>query len=426
MQLDILLLAFSLASPLQTSAPAAATTSETAVEREPAQLIVGLRPGGHAATVLEGSPLVPVGETIVAGGRLLGVDLPPGAGPDEGGFWLAQLRRRPGVAFAEWNSETVSPDLMACRGDGDVSSQGCTQAFYDGTPSEETFETQALLQAIGADYAHRSLGSVTVLVAVIDTGIDPTHPVLADHLFGDGYDFIEEREGGWDVADGIDTDADGLVDEAYGHGTHVASTITLVNPNARILPVRVLDGDGNGSALALAQAIDFAVTSGAEVINLSLSMRSHSVAVAIALNHALDQGIDIVAAGGNTAGEDVLFPSVHPGVLSVSSVGFDERHSAFAAFGEELDVVAPGESIYAAMPDGAFAWWSGTSMSAAVATGTLSLTHSLCASYGSLWPPDLALILNCRSVDSFNPELVGLLGEGRVDARRVTQAVRRD
>src|SRR5205823_5202141 len=134
---------------------------------------------------------------------------------------------------------------------------------------------------------------------IIDTGCDLNHPDLFRSIVG-GWDFVDNDASPTDVKDNIDNDRNGAIDEAFGHGTHVAGIIHLVAPDAQLLIVRVLDADGRGNMVDVAAGIRWAVNQGAKVINLSLGSSTHS---GDALEHALDEavtrGVVVVAAAGN-------------------------------------------------------------------------------------------------------------------------------
>jgi hypothetical protein len=359
--------------------------------------------------------------------------------------FAAQVGQLPGVLSAELLRPAGLPEIEACGEPVGVSAQQCTISFADGTPSDEEFHSQDALKLVqfGLVQKWEHNEHQPVLVAVIDTGIDPAHPALLGHVADSGWDFVADRRGGIDVADGVDDDKDGWIDEAYGHGTFLSSVILLINPDAGILPLRVLDADGNGNSFDVADAIYYAADHDANVINLSLSMTSSSTAVAAAMEYARYKGAAIFVAAGNTSAKKVLFPAnydastftCHVPFLPQSWVASDSTVTAvastdaefvkadFSAWGPEVDLVTPGVGIYGAMPGGGYAWWSGTSMSTAVASGVGSLLDSVVGkdldAHGG--PPAL-LKETAYPVDEFNKAYAGGLGDGFVDVPKASYA----
>jgi subtilisin family serine protease len=276
-------------------------------------------------------------------------------------------------------------------------------------------------------------------VALIDTGVDSSHPAIKDNVVDFGWDFILDARGGADLSNGIDDDKDGYIDEAHGHGTHLASIIALMNPDVRILPLRVLDADGNGDSFDVADAITYAVDHGAQVINLSLSMKQPSTAVATAMEYAAFAGVSIFASAGNSGKEKIYFPGNYdprtmsfdwplapPGwnassetVTTIAAMGTCEIKASFSGYGKPVDLVAPGENIYGAMPGGGYAWWSGTSMSTAVASGVASLLFSVGGESLDVPPQDL-LETTAEPLDWKNWPFKGKLGKGSIDAMKAS------
>ena len=115
-----------------------------------------------------------------------------------------------------------------------------------------------------------------------------------------------------DMADGVDNNNNDAIDEAYGHGTHVAGIVMLTAPDAMLLVGRVLNADGQGDVLAVAAGIRWAVRSGAQVINLSLGTLTHSDAIQNALEeNAENHNVVVVASAGNWGAENPQeFPAV--------------------------------------------------------------------------------------------------------------------
>lgn len=217
-----------------------------------------------------------------------------------------------------------------------------------------------------------------ITVAVVDSGVDDKHPQLAGQVLS-GSDFL-------------DPGADGRRDCA-GHGTAVASLIAArprkglglrgLAPEARILPVRVseqqvADGKGTGRAVSaanFAQAIRWAVTHGADVLNLSVVLYEDHPAVREAITYALDRDVVVVAAVGNLhdIGDPRPYPAAYDGVLGVGAIGPDGQRANFSQVGEYVDLVAPGGDVLAAAPRRGHVSQSGTSYAAPFVAATAAL-----------------------------------------------------
>lgn len=206
-----------------------------------------------------------------------------------------------------------------------------------------------------------------IKVAVIDSGIDLTHPAFVGKLAPstEWKDFVGNDASPQEVSGG----------KGYGHGTAVAGVILQVAPNAVILPIRVLEPDGTGDLDKVVMAVDWAIKKGAKVINLSLGADVDYTAFNDIIRLANDRGIPVVASSGNNGSKGVEYParfkSLAIGVGSVAATGVQ---SVFSSYGSELDVMAPGEFVYSAYPAGQVAYSSGTSFAAPIISGTFALT----------------------------------------------------
>ncbi|GAB4424274.1 MAG: hypothetical protein OHK0015_02800 [Chloroflexi bacterium OHK40] len=215
-----------------------------------------------------------------------------------------------------------------------------------------------------------------ITVAILDTGLQLDHPAFEGALAPGGYDFIDGDNWPEDSANGLDDDGDGVIDEALGHGTHVAGIVRLVAPDARILPIRVLDSDGIGDVFTLVQAIEYATLQGATVINLSLGTDVPSEILSEAVRRASRAGVLVVASAGNDATGAPQFPAAYHCAIAVTSVDAAGNRSSFANYGPWISVAAPGERIFSAFPTSGYAWWSGTSMAAPFVAGQAALIRS--------------------------------------------------
>lgn len=232
--------------------------------------------------------------------------------------------------------------------------------------------TQYATDMIGLPAAHKvSLGE-GVTVAVLDTGIQADHPYLVGFVT-EGYDFVDDDADSADTFDYLDNDNDGMIDEAAGHGTHVAGIIHTTAPAAKIMPIRVLDSDGRGNLFLIAEAIHYAIHNGADVINLSLGSTFDSVLIADMIDFAQVRNVVVVAAAGNLDSDTPQYPAAYDNVLAVGATNPNGTRMDGSNFGAWVDVAAPGLSIYSSFPIDAYAWWSGTSMATPFVAGTAAL-----------------------------------------------------
>ncbi|MCD4750582.1 MAG: S8 family serine peptidase [Thermoanaerobaculales bacterium] len=247
----------------------------------------------------------------------------------------------------------------------------------DRAATSDTFNNQDALFKAALDTAHtRSLGQGT-LVAVIDTGVDPFHPLLRHRIAPGGYDFVDEDSLPWETADGIDQDGDEEIDEGAGHGTFVAGLVLLAAPATSILPFRVLDDDGRGSTFDISRAVLLAIDLGADVINMSFAYPDRSRVLDRILMEASSRGVVLVSGAGNTGLATLPFPAADNRVLAVAAIDGDGRLTDFSNRGFEIALGAPGVDLYSASPGTLFGTWSGTSMAAPLVSGTAALLRSV-------------------------------------------------
>ena len=268
-------------------------------------------------------------------------------------------------------------------------------------------------------------GKPEVVVAILDTGVDVTHPDLKDNVWTNPAE----------VPNGIDDDANGCIDDVHGcnyaensiacasltatpnsniedddgHGSFVAGVVaakagnatgvTGIAPNARIMPVKVLDCEGTGTALAAAQGVLYAAKAGARVINISFGSDEDSLTLRAAIAEAHDRyGVAIVAAVGNSGAASITYPARDENVIAVSAGDHRKASSkaSFSNWGPEVDVTVPGVDIASTLPmkfcaagwacvsGQPYALGSGTSFAAALVSGAAALILSR----GPLMLPD--------------------------------------
>jgi subtilisin family serine protease len=246
----------------------------------------------------------------------------------------------------------------------------------------------------------RTIGDPATIVAVVDTGVDPSHADLAGRLTP-GYDFVNG-------------DADPGDDD--GHGTAVAGIVAAAGDNqigvagycwrCRVMPLKVLDANGDGFASDVSRAVVWATDQGARVINTSLGGPLEDSSLAAAAQYAQARGALLVAAAGNDSSSQLDYPAALPAVVSVGASNPSDALYPFSNRGAA--VAAPGENTTTAR-GGGYERFLGTSSAAPVVSGIAGLLLSLVP---SATPADLASGLEQSAVP-----LDGVTF-GRVDAQR--------
>ena len=300
-------------------------------------------------------------------------------------------------------------------------------AFSESFRNWRDVSDQGALARLRAPRAQTAASGIGVLVAILDTGIMFDHPALVGHLALPGIESGVLTSPGAERAQQLDTNLDGFVDGALGHGTHVAGIVLAVAPRARLLPVRVLDSDGVGTAFDVANGIVQAVQRGAQVINMSLGMPSPSTAVESAIRYARDAGTVVVAPTGNDHVGRPEFPASMPEVVCVAGLDSVDVHSSFTNFGTGTDLAAPSTGILSTYYGGGYARWSGTSMAAPFVSGTAALLYGLSLPGGPGVPARVESFLQAGafSLSAIDPAYAAVLGAGRVDAAASVNALNR-
>ncbi len=248
-------------------------------------------------------------------------------------------------------------------------------------------------------------------VAIIDTGVDPDHWLLADNLVP-GYDFLRDEVGYGSEVDGVlDQSVMSILDAAghmpleeeelillnqsvmsildaeqgaalnatdlppaFGHGTMVAGVIHRVAPQASIMPLRVFDGNGQADLLDIVAAVYYAVEHGANVINMSFSIDTFSPELMRAINYAARNGVSCIASAGNEGQETIVYPAAFGNTIGVASTSHLDEISLFSNLGSDLvTVAAPGEAVVTTFPGGGWAVASGTSFAAPWISGVAAI-----------------------------------------------------
>jgi len=208
-----------------------------------------------------------------------------------------------------------------------------------------------------------------VLVAVLDTGIDPDHRDLNGLIIAE-VDFTDSSSSG----------------DIYGHGTHVAGIIAAKNddvgivgvaPGCRLLNVKVADDVGRCQASSLAEGIIWAVNNGASIINISLEIREPSLQLEEAINYAWSCGSVIIAAAGNNFNDSPVYPAYYENCIAVAATKQDDNLAPLSNYGDWVDVAAPGFNIYSTLPDNDYGYKTGTSFATAYVSGMAALLFNV-------------------------------------------------
>jgi subtilisin family serine protease len=234
-------------------------------------------------------------------------------------------------------------------------------------PNDEVFDRQWGLMHIGLPLAWDvTTGSSSVVIAVLDTGVNAAHPDLLGAVLP-----------GRDIVNGDDDASDD-----QGHGTSVAGIIAARTNNSAgqagvcwscsILPVKVLDSSGSGDTSLIASGIIFAADHGADVINLSLGGVGTTDTLEEAVAYARSQGVVVVAAAGNEGSSEPFYPAASPGALSVAASDESDKLYSWSNRGPWVKLAAPGCDVATTMA-GAYQFFCGTSAATPVVSGLVAL-----------------------------------------------------
>ncbi len=286
-------------------------------------------------------------------------------------------------------------------------------------------------------------GSTSVTIAIIDTGVDESHPDLSAKLVT-GYDAI---------------DSDNNPHDGNGHGTHVAGIAAAITNNsvgvagmdwnARIMAIRVLGDTGSGYSSDITEGINWAYQNGAKVLNLSLGGPSYDQTMQDAINAAHTAGSLVVAAMGNcrTGGTSACpvanptnYPAAYSNVLAVAATNPNDAYTYYSQYGSHCDIAAPGGEMYAAQdPDGIYStlptYWvdlnnygylqnydylQGTSQATPHVAGLAALIFGLDP---TLTPDEVQYIIETTAYDPTANDWTQDYGWGRINALAAVEAV---
>lgn len=288
-----------------------------------------------------------------------------------------------------------------------------------------------------------------VVVAVLDTGINPNHEDLMKNIHAEGYDFISDSKSSGD-GNGFDTNPN---DEGSSfHGSHVAGVIAAEADNAlgvaglaydsKIMPLRVLGVQDTGASSDIAQAILYAAglsnTSGiipnqpADIINMSFGGEALSETVKAAIDRAYNKGLILVAAAGNGSTDKLFYPAAFENVIGVGAVSDNKKRSSFSNFGNNVQVVAPGgtgsgsatfdgfqDAILSTINENNYAEYIGTSMAAPHVSAVAALMKEIKANLnGQSFKVALDGGFLTDIVSGSSPDTNNFYGKGLINAAK--------
>jgi len=255
-----------------------------------------------------------------------------------------------------------------------------------------------------------------IKVADLDTGVDYTHEDLSAKV-DLGYDFVNG-------------DSNPMDDN--GHGTHIAGVIGAISNNgvgiagvswtARILAIKVLDINGDGNSLDISNGINYAVSHGAKISNMSFGESVSSSTIKAATDNANAAGLLQVAAAGNSGDSNPFYPAAYDYMISVAATDQNDIRSVWSGgassnFGATIDVCAPGTNVLSTYLTSTYLSKNGTSMAAPHVCGLAALIMARNPSFTAAQARE-RIIGTCDNIDALNPGYAGLLGAGRINVAR--------
>jgi thermitase len=310
-------------------AGSAAGAPPSADDRVPDEVLVSLKPGADVNNIARGQGARVQAQTDLG---VWVLRVPPGAVDKV----VDALSRNPNVDYAEPNGIAVAFSDPNDPYDNTT----CYNSSHSGCVSQWAWGKIQAYQAWSV-----TAGSASVRVAVVDTGIDNSHPDLPAVALQ--RDFIN---------------GDGNAEDDNGHGTHVAGTIGALtnngagvagtNWNVSMMAVKVLNASGSGSYAAVANGIKWAADNGAQVINLSLGGSLNSKTLQRAVNYAWNKGVVLACAAGNNGNGGKSYPAAYTNCIAVAATNQSDAKASFSNFGANwVDLAAPGVSILSTMPN---------------------------------------------------------------------------
>ena len=271
-----------------------------------------------------------------------------------------------------------------------------------------------------------TMGHPDIKIAILDTGIETTHSEFSKQSsntyrkFAYDKDFVNIIDGAQQFV-GDFLNMDDVPDDKVGHGTHVTGIIGSygykmaigVAPECTIIPVKVLGAlNSNGTVVGagliddINSGIKYAVDKGADVINMSLGIKSSGGGLPHkdVIKYALDKNVTVVAASGNDGKKDKYFPGALRGVVAVGATDNIGHVAPFSTYGGHVSVTAPGVNVYSSFLNNGYALSSGTSQASPYVSGTVALLKSYAHSKGKKISNELVRKILQETTDKFGQQ----------------------
>lgn len=364
-----------------------------------------------AAVRSQGSDPAKTRLIVKAGGALDTIDAVSVAEND--GLWVLQFADRAAAerAYALYSSDRkvkyVEYDCSVLAVDYEEENGGVENGGAEAPAQPAGKYLSWGVECVGLDRLRDELSDNKVslketVVAVIDSGVDYTHP------------FLEGRVSPTKINTSSGGKRNDCMDDS-GHGTQVAGVIADSTPdNIVIRPYKVLDEYNNGTFISVAAGIKCAVKDGVDIINLSLGFYEDSKVLSEAIAYAMENDILVVGAAGNDATSMPFYPASYSGVLKITAVNNQHYAANFTNFGDDVDFAAPGVQIYTTTLGGRYTTVSGTSFAAPFASAEAALIR---ATLPKASAEDVFDIMKKYAViDSFQSQIPEKYGNGIINA----------
>lgn len=228
--------------------------------------------------------------------------------------------------------------------------------FYDWNFPFDPVATEPEQEQTGLRPGDVHLAEETVQVAVIDSGVDITHPIFDSVVISKGWNTLEDNTNMYDDV---------------GHGTHVAGIIASDAPGVEIIPYKIVNSKG-GKLSNVLEAMSKALEDEVEVINTSFGLSAPSYALETMVEKAYNEGVIIVSAAGNNSKADGFYPAQYEHTIAVASVDSSGAKLPKSNYGDWVDVASYGYHIRSSLPNGLYGYKTGTSQAAPVVTAAVA------------------------------------------------------